>query len=107
MFIPLSSLLQSATNRTNVRERVDISLTLERVSQFLDRALPSHVRSKAKPSHIKYKTLAIAVEDASTAAQLGFLEQGILQIANGNSHTPIIQRIQVIRLEQEEGPYDS
>lgn len=96
MFTPLSSLLTNAAQRSNIVRGVAISLALERVNSTLAQALGDARRNRARAEYIKYRTLTIAVSDASIAAMLGSHEKEILQTLNEGCTQPLASRIQVI-----------
>lgn len=93
MFTPLSSLLPNATHRAHVTQGVAVSLALERVNVMLAQALGESRSNRAKAVYIKYRSLAIAVSDASIAAMVGAHEKEILQTLNEECRKPLADRI--------------
>lgn len=95
MFTPLSSLLTHAARRAKVKDQVDVSLALERATDAIAQHMGEYVFS-VRPAYIRYKTLFIAVPDASCAAQVGLWALQILEATNKGSSKSMIDRIQVI-----------
>lgn len=96
MFTPLSSLLTTAVKRSQIKTQVDVSLALERASGAIAAYMGDYLFS-VRPAYIRYKTLFIAVPDASCAAQVGLYVHQILAAVNiGPSKKSIVDRIQVV-----------
>jgi hypothetical protein len=95
MFTPISSLLTQAARRASIKTQVDVSLALERASGAIAAYMGDYVFS-VRPAYIRYKTLFIAVPDASCAAQVGLYVREILAAVNIGSSKAIVDRIQVI-----------
>ena len=101
MFTSLSSLLTTAAKRSHIKTQVDVSLALERASGAIAAYMGEYLFS-VRPAYIRYKTLFIAVPDASCAAQLGLYANQILAAVNIGSSKSTVDRIQVV-LETEGG----
>lgn len=95
MFTSLSSLLTTAAKRSHIKTQVDVSLALERASGAIAAHMGDYLFS-VRPAYIRYKTLFIAVPDASCAAQVGLYANQIIAAVNTRSSKSIIDRIQVV-----------
>ncbi len=79
-----------------------MSLALERAQAAIGAYMGDFIFS-VRPAYIRYKTLFIAVPDASSAAHVGLYARQIVDAVNTRNQKPVVDRIQVIM--ETEGEY--